>query len=191
LPIGLLFFDARLFGDSLVFTWQTSFEHNVDRFEGQVAPLDELAGTFNTIVSWHADGDHPEGRHSSMAVHLDDAGIVPGRIYYARLRSVDRDGREQFSPLVSVYIDREAREPDVRIMPNPVASGSELRVESTNILRSIRVRSLEGRVLVTASVSGSFVSSVSLDMRLLPPGIYWVEVTQADGRHMVRKLVVQ
>jgi hypothetical protein len=116
LPIRLLDFNADVAGNEVQVKWSTATEINVDYIAVQRA-VD--GHTFTDIGQVKAFGNSNTIRKYSLT---DDAPVT-GNLYY-RLRSVDFDGKEEFSRVIAVrYLSSHA----VQLFPNP--AGNEVNIQ--------------------------------------------------------------
>ena len=103
-----------------------------------------------------------------------DARPLVGRAYY-RLRQADADGTAAYSPVATVR-----RNATTALYPNPT-TGVVLLPAS---LGPVRYRVLNG--LGQAITSGQAAGGDRLDLRALPQGAFFLELTDAAGRHTQR-----
>ncbi|MFM1745831.1 MAG: hypothetical protein RLZZ630_1768 [Bacteroidota bacterium] len=180
LPVELLSFTAKIQKEVVVLDWATASEMNSDFFEVQRSTdglnYTELgrvtaAGNSNVLVRYSFNDNQP----------------VRGVNYY-RLRQVDIDGTETFSPIRSVnYIPGK-----VTVFPNPVAD----RVVNVNMPESEEVVTIsllraDGST-VTEPVQTSFLAG-SMEFRLsdaIHPGCYLLRMQSAAGQVWQERLVV-
>jgi len=71
--------------------------------------------------------------------------------------------------------------------PNPLLSGSTLKVSSETPLTRISVYNLRGQLIKSMEPSATLLEMDTADMTL--PGIYYLKATDAKGRSLIRKLV--
>jgi hypothetical protein len=180
LPVELLSFTAKIQKEVVVLDWATASEMNSDFFEVQRSTdgltYTELgrvsaAGNSNVLVRYSFNDNQP----------------VRGVNYY-RLRQVDIDGTETFSPIRSVnYIPGK-----VTVFPNPVAD----RVVNVNMPESeeavtISLLRADGST-VTEPVQTAFLAG-SMEFRLsdaIHPGCYLLRMQSAAGHVWQERLVV-
>ena len=103
-----------------------------------------------------------------------DARPLAGQAYY-RLRQTDNDGRAAYSPVATVRGNAETSS-----YPNPAADALVLPAG----LGPVRYRLLTG--LGQALASGQAVGGDHLDLRTLPTGMFFLELTDTAGRRTQR-----
>ena len=95
LPLTLLNFSGKaLAANSALLNWRTTNEVNTNYFELQRSADSYI---FNTLAKLQAKGS----AQSAADYNYTDAGLKAG-LYYYRLRMVDRDGKETYSPVVTL-----------------------------------------------------------------------------------------
>ncbi len=121
LPIQLVDFQAFAKQENIILEWETASEQNNRGFEIQR----NLNGQAWEIVGF-VNG---AGNSSEAKTYLfTDAPRATGNIYY-RLRQMDFDGKEEFSPVRNVEL--ESFIGDWSAYPNPLV-GKQLTLENTN-----------------------------------------------------------
>ncbi|MDQ3535303.1 MAG: T9SS type A sorting domain-containing protein [Bacteroidota bacterium] len=117
LPVELLFFEAKIFGNAIQLSWATASEENFDYF---VVERSIDAKEFSAV------GKPVKGAGNSTNISnytfVDDAPYS-GRSYY-RLKAVDFDGTIEYHPVTTVNFSGET---DFKIYPNPT-SGNNINV---------------------------------------------------------------
>lgn len=170
LPVELVGFTATMGADSVALRWQTASERNSAGFwverssDGVSFTRRRYLASQGNAASWHS-------------YQVRDVA-PPARAYY-RLRQVDVDGTESFSPVVSVAPLRLV----VTAYPNPAtefttvlgAAGSTARLyDAAGRLRREQLLDAEGR----------------LDLRGLPSGTYLLAVGDGGSVHRTRLVIL-
>ncbi|MCB0627901.1 MAG: hypothetical protein KDC43_29250, partial [Saprospiraceae bacterium] len=91
-------------------------------------------------------------------------------LYYYRLRMVDLDGRSSYSGVLPAQVECAA-EPALRLSPNPANS-----LVSLSAAGEFRVFPQHGGPPLLQG------EGEEIDVRSLPPGLYWVMLTSDGGR---------
>lgn len=194
LPVELSEFEAALDGASALLTWTTASETNnagfaierrlVESFdEGQFADAD-----FSEIGWVDGAGTSVEAR----AYALGTPPLAPGRHVF-RLRQVDFDGAQSYSPEVevTVLVARVLRLDAP--YPNPTSSRARLglTVPRAGHARASLYDALGRRlaVLLDGSVEPGRMHHIEVAASELAPGAYFVRV-QFDGEQRLQKVIV-
>lgn len=171
LPLELMRFSGRPMGTDNLLEWTTASERGTDRFDMERS---QDGRSFLTIGAVPAAGQSTSPRDYAYLDRSPPAGVA-----FYRLRMVDSDGAQAYSPTVA--IDRT--ENTVRIWPNPVLD--ELRW-STGTAEAARVVVIDGtgRHVIDRRVSGGGLSGSAIAQ--LAPGHYILLLYDADGAPMGR-----
>jgi hypothetical protein len=183
LPVTLLEFSAKMEDAKIKLLWTTSEEKNSDHFEI------ERSGdgiNFSRVVSV------PANNNSGSLINYEvfDNNPPSGMIYY-RLKIVDRDGKYEYSRIVSVYNSEE----DLHvtdIYPNPVSSDLTAEIYSRQESRlHIEIVSMIGNIIFKTEVPvNTSLNRIRLDMKDIPGGTYLLKITGPHGESpVIRKLV--
>nr|WP_277881423.1 T9SS type A sorting domain-containing protein [Hymenobacter cyanobacteriorum] len=149
-------------------SWATASEKNSAYFEVQRSATGEAYETIGKVAA--------QGNSSSLREYdFADARPLAGLAYY-RLRQVDVDGSSAYSPVATVRRNAEI----VAIYPNPTTDVVVLPAS----LGPVRYRILNG--LGQALSSGQAAGGDRLDLSTLPKGAFFLELTDAAGRHTQR-----
>jgi len=175
LPITLVDFTAAALGSQVRLSWQTTSEINNDHFEVERSAD---ARTFNWLLSVAGLGDS-QLLQDYQAI---DAAPLPGVNYY-RLKQVDKDGRSQWSGIVSVNMNRAAGAPSVRLYPNPVSQVLYITITSTQELNSaLHIYNAAGTRVISRSeplIKGQ--NDLSVNVNTLAPGVYFCQFDGLNG----------
>lgn len=174
LPVRLAEFVVFPEGKLALLNWATASEENTDRFEAEHS-LD--GRTWKGIGTRAAAGESSRIVRYSL-VHENPAG---GANYY-RLRMIDKDNTQAFSPVRSVVIDKPL---EVSVYPNPVAGG-KLFVSGAAEIASVEIVTAAG--LVVRNFRNGF--DAGMDTGGLAPGAYLVKITAKEGSTVSRRMTV-
>lgn len=157
--------------------WSTASELNNDRFEVEKSfdgnafqVIGEIAGngTVNTLSDYEFMDTEPFNG-----------------INYYRLRQVDYDGTDDYSELVSVFVDVQ-REYNITLSPNPTFDITTLNIDwERDGDYAVGIFDMMGRNL---GVVHSKFSELNLDLTTLPKGMYIIKIHTGD-RIVAKKLI--
>ncbi|MBS1742856.1 MAG: Ig-like domain-containing protein [Bacteroidetes bacterium] len=163
--------------------WKTENEINVKQYEVQKSAT---GSEFTTFAIAEAKGNN--GNNASYLAK--DESPVTGYNYY-RVRSVDNDGKVQYSTIAKVLFD--VPKSDIAIYPNPITNGI-VNLQLINMAAGeygIRLYNKAGQVIMTKQVShteGTGTVKLNWDYSLAH-GMYYLEVIEPDGNKKVIKVV--
>ncbi|MGI4736003.1 MAG: T9SS type A sorting domain-containing protein [Janthinobacterium lividum] len=170
LPVTLTSFGAlRLPGGAVQVNWATASEQHSAYFEVQRS-LD--GSTFTTV-----DKVLASGTTTQTHAYTSRDQVAPASKLHYRLRQVDTDGTETFSPVV-ILAPTEAAAP-LALYPNP--AHDQLTIAAAAGLE-VQVCDLTGRVLQTTILP----TSGKLSMAALPAGTYLLRVSVGGQRRALR-----
>jgi fibronectin-binding autotransporter adhesin len=183
LPVKLVLFTAVRQGSAVRVAWVTASEQNSAYFSVQRSADGR---TFSDLQRVAAQGSSTSG-HDYAAL---DASPLPGLSYY-RLRQVDNDGKEGYSPAVAVRFEGQQTIPTLLAYPNP-ATAQGFQVLATNLSTTggtVQVFDNLGRLVLT-HVAATAEATIQPN-RPLASGIYFVTWQAADGLKLTTKVVVE
>jgi uncharacterized delta-60 repeat protein len=160
LPISLISFTAsRQNSGAVTLNWQTLFEQNTSTFDVQRS---SDGRQFTTIGSVKASGFSTSEKGYQ---YLDAQPLSP--VGYYRLKTVDTDKKESYSPIVLMKASGFAK---LEAYPNPATSSVQLQYMATG--EDLRIYDVTGRVVKTMAVSQRGIVSTVVDIRELKKGVY-------------------
>lgn len=174
LPVSLTAFTATQQNKQVALNWCTATEQNNNYFEVQ-RTID--GAVFTTIGTVRGAGT----TNVAQKYNLVDTKPLKGINYY-RLNQVDFDGKQAFSPTVSVLMDYKV---SVNIMPNPAYDNVTIAIGGENSTASVRIADATGRVL---SLSNNISDKQNIDISQLPQGIYFIQIS-VDKENYIHRLV--
>ena len=121
----------------------------------------------------------------------DDNTVVPGVMYYYRIRQMDLDGRVGYSRIVSVKLNAGNLQ-YLRINPNPVTGPLrwEVVVPRAQSLQ-VSIIDMKGRVLKVKSLQAQGGNNVyTMDATGFSRGAYLLKVVAEDGAVHTEKFIV-
>ena len=178
LPVTLISFTAKPDGDRVQLDWTTTWERDADRFiVERSADLTEFTLVGEATAKGTSDQRQDYG--------LTDPNPRPGVNYY-RLKQRDFDGTTTLFKPVSVII--RADQPAISVFPNP-AEATQIHLRLWNA-DNVTVRLLN---VLGQSIAGQLDrtpgEATFSPVQPLLAGLYFLEVSVAGQRRMVRTLV--
>ena len=176
LPITLISFTAAFKNNEVRLNWSTSAEMNNDFFTVQKSK-DETGWEDVLQVPGHGTSN------ITQFYTAYDQQPFTGISYY-RLRQTDIDGRESYSPVVSVKSSEEIS--GISVYPNPASNQLFIRFPSFGNYQ-VAVESIGGQnVLNSVAVSGI---DFSIDVSQFRTGIYFIQILH-DGHSKTKKIMI-
>jgi hypothetical protein len=108
---------------------------------------------------------------------------------YYRLKQLDFDGRNEYSPVVSVDLTNLKNESNLKIAPNPVTIGTlTLSLQDIDFETAyLEVFDSKGQRVITHLVTDK---TLNLDVGNLAKGIYWLRI-RTDGKSFSEKVIIE
>jgi len=178
LPVELVDFTATVEESDALLNWETASEHSNAGFEVQQS-MD--------AHTWHPLGFVAAKGPSEYEFRVP--GLVTGSWYF-RLRQVDLDGKETFSPVRSIVI--QDNKFNAVLMPNSVTDQCSLRLTS-NYTSSVEVDIYDAKLQSTGlhwTLHLQETSDLPISVGQLPAGTYYV-VVRTDREKMTLPFVKQ
>ncbi|WP_188812327.1 T9SS type A sorting domain-containing protein [Hymenobacter cavernae] len=183
LPVELTSFLVQAKVNDAVLSWTTASEKNNDHF----------------AVERSADGKNfvqvgkVQGHGTSTAVHsyrfVEASAARHGQLLYYRLRQVDADGAESFSPVSTVSFAAAAAATEVGVYPNPATTETTLDLTMLPAgTYSVSVTDLTGRSYSVQQLIGG--QSHLLDLRGVSAGAYLL-VIRGENTLLTQRLLKQ
>jgi hypothetical protein len=167
LPVLLSDFTALSGSSEVDLSWDAMQETNFDHFDVQRSADGEQWTTIGNVEAKEADD-------RNSAYNYADHAPLQGTSYY-RLQMVDLDGQRSCSKIITVQ-GPSSRDTGVSIFPNPVTNLTfNLKLPSTG-QALLKIYSLEGRQLYSASYVGQYQYQVRLPASLSGNSILIVQV---------------
>jgi hypothetical protein len=178
LPVSLTVFTATAAGVDANLAWTTATEKNSSGFEVQVS----TNGTSYRKIAFVASKS-PDSQQQQNYSFVDTEAGKTGTRYY-RLRQIDLDGTESFSPVRTVNFSGNILANVTTAYPNPFTSYVDLNIDAATVgTAPVRVQLLDltGRVVREQVVS---VENASLRLNSLDglrSGMYLAKVSLPNG----------
>ncbi|MBI5324096.1 MAG: T9SS type A sorting domain-containing protein [Ignavibacteriae bacterium] len=179
IPVELVNFDAQGRGKNVDITWSTASEYQTDRFEIEKASIAEGKSLFSKIASVKAAGTSSELKNYGFV----DSDVEFGKTYVYRLKTVDLDGKSEYSEERIVEISEDGFSLN-EAYPNP-ADNNYVKFEFTG--------NLANSELVLFDVNGKPITPsyqikpgvLELDIHSLSSGNYTLVVK--SGEMVIRR----
>lgn len=172
LPVGLMYFDAKVIENGNKLTWKTANEKNFSHFEIQKSLNAKEFGTIGNVFN-----------NNASLYNFTDMDISEGTIYY-RLKLVDNDNTFEYSKVISINIEKGRK---YIIVENPANNG-ELKI-NTNFENPIFNFSTINGVQVDFSMVESGKNKYQIKLKNSKPGIYILN-TVSNGQIKSSKIIV-
>ena len=181
LPIELKAIKAHNEGNQNLITWTTASESNND--------VQMVERSIDGKSGWEMVGK-VAGTNKSQEVTYEVIDENPLNISYYRLHSIDFDGREQFSKIVSVRRDGIKGGRINAIYPNPATHQLTADLQSdTDGDAVITISDITGKVMTTSKIYlKEGINNHQSDLTSLPSGMYILKVEGA-GINEFKKFV--
>ena len=176
LPITLISFTAFFANNEVRLNWSTSAEIKNDFFTVQKSQ--DQSGWENVLqVPGHGTSS------TTQFYSANDPQPYAGISYY-RLKQTDIDGKESYSPIVSVKLEEENS--GVSVYPNPASNRLVIHFLSNGNYQ-IALAAINGQI-VHNSVSVS-VSEMTVDVSQFKAGIYFIHILH-EGHSETKKIMI-
>jgi hypothetical protein len=166
LPVELLRFDARPYGEDVLVDWITATETNNDHFDVERSSDGILFDIIGTVAGVGTSS-------MEQAYEWLDKSPLPGVSYY-RLRQTDYDGKFTHSETVAIDLTR-TKGRGVLIAPNPAHDQATIFVDA-DITGPAKLRVIDprGAIVIEAEIEPSKRNRIPIDLSGLSSGIYTV-----------------
>ncbi|HET9502373.1 MAG TPA: T9SS type A sorting domain-containing protein [Hymenobacter sp.] len=188
LPVTLVSFTAARSGENAQLAWATASEKNNRGFEVQVSADGKTFRTLSFVAS--------KGSNSSTNLDYKYTDTEAGKagLRYYRLRQVDFDGTDSYSPVRAVSFDGAgALAAELNVYPNPVTgSDARLFIQTAEVGNAhLRITDLMGRTIIDQTIvtaNGSTEAKLTA-LDNVKSGTYLAQLTLPSGQ--VKTLKVQ
>ena len=186
LPVELVAFAGRATARGTELAWKTASELNNRYFavERAAAP----GSAFQEIGRVAGQGTSATGR--SYAWLDAEAAALNSPVVYYRLRQVDADGTESWSPVVAVAYRGELLAAALQLAPNPATGAEPVRVRIIDAAaagQQLLLYDVQGRLVSQQNVDGS---ATTLPTAALRQGLYQVVLTNGAGQRLASQRLV-
>lgn len=187
LPVEMTRFDVAAKGKEITLTWETSTELHNSGFEIQRG----TDGRSFSKIGWIA-GAGTTATGKEYAFH--DNEVQPNTLYYYRLRQLDHNGTENFTPVRSAKIKDGGRLTVAQLFPNPIQQGQSANFQANAPqegeldIQLFDARGSQMKQLTQPVAAGA--NTFSVPVGDVPAGVYFVKMQM--GKDMsYQRLVVE
>jgi hypothetical protein len=177
--VELRAFRAHANGNDVVLSWQTASERGNSHFVVERAM--QATSGFKAIGTVQGAGTNA----SAQAYSFQDESVatIGKTTLYYRLRQVDINGHESFSPVAAVSIGKQSK--TLEMYPNPTAGMAQVQVhitasEATNA-STVHVYNIHGALLQKIT---NLTNDLAINVLGLPSGMYTVVLLDAKGQRL-------
>ncbi len=189
LPLTWLYFNGVKKDKDVLLRWATGSEINTKNF---VVERSYNGSTFAAIGTVNAMGFSTVTTNYSFT----DTGALglPVNVLYYRLKQVDRDGKNSYSIVVTIRLDRNTTDPVITVYPNPFSQSITLKViagSSVDKTNSIDLYTVQGKLVYHKTIDRQGnVTAVLNDLPFLTSGVYLLK-TSVNGNEYTFKILKQ
>ncbi len=180
LPLELLVFDVKPFEKNILAHWESQNEISFSGYELQRS----TNGKDFSKIAWIG------GKGGGIYTYLDEE-ILPNTFYYYRLRMLDLNGTEQFSPIRSAKIESVSLA-NLKISPNPAKGYFKAEFETSRPGHcTLEIIGPLGQIVLRQPFqlnTGS--NALMVNTGQFPAGSYLVQITTVDGS-LTEQIMVQ
>ncbi|MGY3089114.1 hypothetical protein ACVWYF_002154 [Hymenobacter sp. UYAg731] len=180
LPVELTSFVGKWANGAADLSWTTATEKNSSYFAVERSTGSEAA--FKAVGQVAAAGSST--RPLAYKFRDAEAGTLGTSTLYYRLRQVDNDGTQSFSPVVVMTVGKALAVPQLEAYPNPAPDAQAVQVRLVNMPAA-------GGLVQTYSEMGQLVSqqpvgaaTTGLALPRLAPGLYHLVLRDAAGQRL-------
>ncbi|WP_158010064.1 T9SS type A sorting domain-containing protein [Hymenobacter glacialis] len=179
LPVELSAFTGRWANGAATLNWATASEKNSSHFVVERS-TGSNAG-FQAIGQVQSVGN--SSRAQTYTLRDEEAASQGVAVLYYRLRQVDVDGKQAFSPVVSVVVDQRSSTSRLQVYPNPTSDVRSvmIRLQDLPAGSTVQTYSPLGRLVSRMPVTEAGATRLVLPATLAP-GMYYVVLRGASGQ---------
>lgn len=176
LPIKLSAFTAKEKDCDVVLNWEIA---GADNFSHFTLERSNAGNDFQALATFK----YEDGRYAYRYI---DAQPGASKWYY-RLKLTDLDGSYDYSSIAALNLGHCAPVTDVvRLYPNP--STDRITLACPISIAQVEIVSLSGKLLYSYTPATG-TTFQAIDLEHIPPGIYLVRTTKANGAVDIQKLI--
>ena len=186
LPVELTSFEAKWTGSATELRWATASEKNSSYFVVERSTTGQ--GEYQPVGRVAAAGSSTSPR--SYQLRDAEAGTLGASTLYYRLRQVDADGSESFSPVAAVAVGKSVGLAQLEVYPNPVGTAQEARLNFRSLPSGggqLSTYAETGQLVHQAQLAGS-AGRVALPA--LRDGLYYIVLRDAAGQKIATERLV-
>lgn len=158
--------------------WSTANEINVSHINIQRSTNAKEFATIGTIAAKNKNFNSYEFVDEKLPINSDKLTL------YYRLQSIDKDGKEQYSMVKQ--IKTKSSTPSLIVYPNPTKDF--INLSSQDEIKEVRILNQFAQTVKQVSLNSK---QTTINIKALAKAIYIVQITLANGRTSVEKIVVE
>ncbi len=188
IPVKLTGFNAINKSNDVLVSWKAENEINFSHYDLErstngtdFTKITSLAVAINSIGNTYTFNDL-----NAFANNND--------ILYYRLKPVDKDGKFNYSPVLSVRAIKKGGVFGIDHLVNPITSNLQFNLNSLNAQSlHIRILSMDGKLLISknSNVNGGMNAIRITETASLHAGIYLLEIIADNGQREKMKIIKQ
>jgi hypothetical protein len=181
LPVELIKFDAQaLQAHTAQLDWMTASEIDNSHF---VIERSYNARDFEDIQTVQGAGNSD---HLLRYGYLDNTIAKDQNTVYYRLRQVDFDGTEAFSPIRKVDFNEDLQLGQTVIYPNPTSDVINVKFDKADEAENHQIQVMDniGRVLMNVTTENN---EVVVDLSNQPAGLYFISIDTGESFKVVKE----
>ena len=190
LPVELCAFSGRWVSGAAELSWATASEKNSSHFVVERSTGQEAG--FKAVGQVKSVGN--SSRAQTYKLRDDEAAAQGVAILYYRLRQVDVDGKESFSPVISVTVGQRSGVSAslLEVYPNPTADVSAVMVRCRDLPAGSTVQTYSQLGQLMSQMAATETAARLVLPASLAPGLYHVVLRGAAGQTLsTQRLVVE
>jgi hypothetical protein len=172
LPVSWIGFEGRRQSDEVILTWQTASEKNNHGFEIQQSADGGIS--YHTVAFVEGNGDSHRTITYEARVHNTEAAKY-------RLRQIDYDGADAYSPAVFV---RGMTHSTVSIVPNPFSEKISLTGDAQQSYQIVLTDTYGRHLASYTGVLHQLETALNNTFATQKPGVYWLQIVGASEREV-------
>lgn len=188
LPVTITAFTANTISNKEVLVkWHTQNEENLAGYEVQRATIDAFAHV--SFVAANNKGHDNTYSFTDNKLPLNNNRTSLTLLY--RLKSIDKDGKYQYSLTVGVKIIDNKIKDAFTVFPNPVVAGNAIKIQiNIPLIKTyqLRITDIDGRIIIQQNNNNQSVITISTNQ--LKNGVYILNLCNNAGTTMQQQRFV-
>lgn len=182
LPVRLLYFSGAVLNQQAVLSWATTLETSNKGFS-ILKSRDALAWESIGFVAGRGESSQQQN------YTFTDASVLPGQVWYYKLRQSDQNGQTKDSKVISLRIEAGAGRS--LPYPNPSPDGSFRLTTRAAGGQTVRLFTLTGLEIAVQSQANTDEELLITPRQALANGVYVIKLTSSIGATKAFTLVVE
>jgi hypothetical protein len=181
LPVGLLYFNARAANGGVGLTWATTTESNNSHFTVERSRDGVNFGFVQQVASAALNGNSDKQLN-----YMGYDGKPYSGVSYYRLKQTDLDGKENYSTIESVSLDRNSA---IAVYPNPTR-GQVFISGITGNGNTVKIEWYDAGGKLLSQESASVTGGLAVLNPRFNNGIYLLKIITADGHFTFQQVII-